>query len=66
MVNVTDFIERMGKNKGRERFGLAETTTQAKAWSQECAGLNREQRAMASKHIQAEHRVLAQDQDEKQ
>lgn len=54
MVNVTDFIGRMGRNKGRECFGLAETTSQAKAWSQECAELSGGQRAMASEHIQPE------------
>jgi len=43
MVNVTDFIGRMGRNKGRQCFGLAETTSQAKAWSQECAMCRTEQ-----------------------
>lgn len=63
MVNVTNCLGRMGRNKGRECFSLAETTSQAKAWSQECAEPNRAQRVMASKHIQPEHR--AQDHDEK-
>lgn len=66
MAKVSDFIERMGRNKGRECFGPADTTTQAKTWSQERAELNRGQRAMASQHTQPEHIVLAQDQDEKQ
>lgn len=59
MAKVSDFIERMGRNKGRERFDPTETITRAKTWRQECAELNRGQRAMASKHIQPEHIVLA-------
>ena len=58
-----DFIGRMGRDK-RGWSGLA-GTTQAKAWSQECVEWNRGQRAMANKHIQPEHGVLAQDQDGK-
>lgn len=59
-----DFIGKMGRDKGRECFGVARTT-QAKAWSQECAEQNRGQRGMASKHIQPEQRVLIQDQDKR-